>query len=257
MKHRAYLQLATVAAVAATVSLPGQVSAQGGCELKTMGSAMVVAVRDGRTLMLADGRELRLAGIEAGDDARTALQTLAAGHPVLLGRLGPERDRYGRLVAFAFVGDAQESVQQVLLEQGRARVSARVGGKACAGVLLRTERKARAAGRGLWADPNFAPLSAENHAGLQADRGRFALVEGKVLSVHESGATIYVNFGTRWTRDFSVTILKRLRRTFAAAGVEPKKLAGRRIRVRGWIEQRGGPIVAAEAPEQIELLDSE
>jgi hypothetical protein len=80
-------------------------------------------------------------------------------------------------------------------------------------------------------------------------------VEGKVLSVRESGATIYVNFGRRWTEGFTVTILRRLQRTFAAAGVEPKKLEGRTIRVRGWIEQRGGPIIAAEAPEQIELVD--
>jgi hypothetical protein len=146
-------------------------------------------------------------------------------------------------------------VQQALLEQGRARVSARAGGQACADILLTAERAARAAGRGIWADPNFAPLPAENPARLTAKRGQFALVEGKVLSVRESGATIYVNFGRRWTRGFTVTILKRLQRTFADAGIEPKQLQGRRIRVRGWIEQRTGPIIAAEAPEQIELLD--
>ena len=75
--------------------------------------------------------------------------------------------------------------------------------------------------------------------------------------MRESGATIYVNFGRHWTRDFTVTILKRLRRTFAAAGVDLKRLEGRRIRVRGWIEQRGGPLIAAETPGQIELLESE
>ena len=90
---------------------------------------------------------------------------------------------------------------------------------------------------------------------LQAEKGHFALVEGKVLSVRESGATIYVNFGRRWTTDFTVIILKRQQRTFTDAGVEPKKLEGRRIRVRGWIEQRSGPVVMAEAPEQIELID--
>jgi len=57
------------------------------------------------------------------------------------------------------------------------------------------------------------------------------------------------------TRDFTVTILKRQQRTFAAAGVEPKLLEGRRIRVRGWIEQRGDPIIVAKAPEQIEFVD--
>jgi hypothetical protein len=130
-----------------------------------------------------------------------------------------------------------------------------VGDKACADALLSAERAARGARRGLWADPNFAPLSAENLTRLQAERGRFALVEGKVLSVRESGSTIYVNFGRRWTRDFTVIILRRLQRAFTAAGIEPKKLEGRRIRVRGWLEQRGGPIIAAEAPEQIEFVD--
>jgi hypothetical protein len=90
---------------------------------------------------------------------------------------------------------------------------------------------------------------------LEAERGRFVLVEGKVLSVRESGATVYMNFGRRWTRDFSVTVLRRQQKAFAAAGVELKKLEGHRVRVRGWIERRGGPIIAAAAPEQIEVVD--
>jgi hypothetical protein len=150
---------------------------------------------------------------------------------------------------------AGPSLQQVMLEQGRARVSARVGDKACAGGLLNAERAARAARRGLWADPNFAPLSAENLPKLRAELGRFALVEGKVLSVRESGATIYVNFGRVWARDFTVTIPRRMASAFAAAGVAPKSFECRHIRVRGWIEQRGGPVIAAEAPEQIEFAD--
>ena len=232
-----------------------QSAAQEGCQLTTIGTANVATVRDGRTLLLSDRRELRLAGIEVTDDSRAALQALVAGHPLRLERLGPERDRYGRLVAFAFIGDAHESVQRAMLEQGHARVAMRVGDKPCADALLSAERAARTAHRRRWADPNFAPLSAENLARLQAERGRFALVEGKVLSVRESGATIYVNFGWRWIRDFTVTVLLRLQKAFAAAGIEPKTLAGRRIQVRGWIEQRGGPVIAAEAPEQIELLD--
>ncbi len=126
--------------------------------------------------------------------AATRCKTLTTGQALRLESLGAaEHDRYGRVVAFAFTGDAQQSVQQVLLEQGRARVSARVGDKACADALLSAERAAREAHRGLWADPNFAPLSAENLSRLQTERGHFALVEGKVLSVRESGATIYMS----------------------------------------------------------------
>jgi endonuclease YncB( thermonuclease family) len=254
MKHRLRSRL-VVAGVAMTAIFVCNAAAQELCKLAALGTANVTAVRDGRTLLLDDGRELRLAAIEVGNDSRSALQMLVGDRRLRLARLGADHDRYGRLVAFAFAGEAPQSLQAALLEQGQARVSARIGDKACADALLRTERAARAAGRGLWADPNFAPLQAENLTRLQAERGHFALVEGKVLSVRESGATIYVNFGRRWTRDFTITILRRLGRAFAAAGLEPKQLEGRRIRVRGWIEQRGGPIIAAEAPEQIEFVE--
>lgn len=245
----------TLLSVALTALLGSAAAAQTACHLSPIGTAAVASIRDGRTLTLVDGRVLRLAGIEVGESSREALQSLAGGQSLRLEGLGAEHDRYDRIVAFAFIGDAKNSAQQLLLEQGQAVVSARVGDKACADVLLAAERAARGAKRGIWADPNFAPLSAEHSEGLTARRGRFALVEGKVLSVRESGATIYVNFGRRWTRDFTVTIARRLQRTFVAAGLAPNMLAGRRIRVRGWIEQRSGPIIAADAPEQIELLD--
>jgi endonuclease YncB( thermonuclease family) len=255
MKRRSRHNLMIAAAAAACALLMCNAAAQEGCKLSALGTANVAAVRDGRTLMLDDGRELRLSGIEVADNNRAALQALVAGHPLRLERLGAERDRYGRLLAFAYSGEADQSVQKAMLEADYARVSARIGNKPCADALLSAERVARAAGRGIWADPNFAPLSAENLTRLQAERGQFALVEGKVLSVRESGATIYVNFGRRWTRDFTVTIRRRDQRMFTAAGIEPKQLEGRRIRVRGWIEQRGGPIIAAEAAEQIEFVD--
>jgi hypothetical protein len=141
------------------------------------------------------------------------------------------------------------------LDQGLARVSPRIGDKACAEALLTSERAARAAKRGLWADPNFAPLPSDDLARLTAQQGRFSLVESKVLSVRESGGTIYLNFGRRWTRDFSVIFASRLRRSFITAGIEPKSLEGRRILVRGFIEQRNGPIIEVAAPEQIETVN--
>jgi hypothetical protein len=121
--------------------------------------------------------------------------------------------------------------------------------------LLSRENTARRAKLGLWASSYYDSLDADNPADVLAEQGHFALVEGKVVSVRESGATIYVNFGRRWSKDFTVTILKRNARNFTAAGLEPKTLAGRRVRVRGWIEERGGPWIEAARPEQIELTD--
>ena len=66
-----------------------------------------------------------------------------------------------------------------------------------------------------------------------------------------------MNFGRRWSEDFTVTIAKRNGRMFSAAGLEPKKLERARVRVRGFIEERGGPWIEASRPEQIEVLGRE
>ena len=86
---------------------------------------------------------------------------------------------------------------------------------------------------------------------MDADElGRFVLVEGEVVSVRESGGTIYVNFGRPCTRDFAV-----LQAAFRAAGRDPFGFTGRQLRVRGFLERRTGTVIEAMAPEQMELLD--
>jgi endonuclease YncB( thermonuclease family) len=234
----------------------------------------IARIIDGRGFVLDDGREVRLAAIEVpplplaqevspapgGDLARDALVTLVAGAQVTLKQAEPQKtDRYGRLVAYAStVRDGVEhSAQHDLVALGLARVAARVGSRACALELQSREKAARQAKLGLWANSYYDLLNADNPADVLAEQGHFALVEGKVLSVRESGATIYVNFGRRWTEDFTVTILKRNERNFTAAGLEPNTFAGRHIRVRGWIEERGGPLIDATRPEQIEFADRE
>jgi micrococcal nuclease len=42
---------------------------------------------------------------------------------------------------------------------------------------------------------------------------------------------------------------------FAGAGLQPKSLERRRVRVRGWIEERNGPRIEASHPEQIEIAE--
>ncbi len=255
------------------------------CGLEAFGSGLVDRVVDGRTLVLADGREVRLAGIEVpplpdadlalrpdpaatgaapadaespdgGLAAAAALTALVGGRDIVLKHAKPATDRYGRLLADAFVSwdGADVSVAKTLVAQGFARVAARPGEAACTAELRTAERTARMAKLGLWGDPRYFSKLAENAGEIAAERGRFALVEGKVVSVRESGGTIYVNFGRRWSQDFTVTIAKRNERMFAAAGLEPQKLAGRRVMVRGWVEERGGPWIEASGPAQIEII---
>src|SRR5581483_5337416 len=94
------------------------------CDLSPTGTAQIQSVLDGRTLTLADGRQLRLAGIEAAETAKRALEQAVPGRELTLFRLGPDHDRYGRIVALAAPngGGVEQSAQHLLLAQGHARV---------------------------------------------------------------------------------------------------------------------------------------
>ncbi len=247
------------------------------CRFDGVSSGKVKAIADGRSFALDDGREIRLAGIEvplppapgevgeraeAGRRARATLEGLMAGREVELHQTGTA-DRYGRIMAQAYVrpddSGPSRSAANHMLAAGFARVSAQVGEKTgdrpCADEMLAQERAARESKLGLWREPYYAIRGAESFAELSAERGHFTVVEGKVLSVRESGGTIYMNFGRRWSQALTVTVLKRNERMFAAAGVDPRALENRRIRVRGWIEERSGPRIEVGRPEQIEIAE--
>lgn len=224
------------------------------CGAEALGESLVAAIENTRTLRLADGRSIRLAGIEWGvsaDTARAALSELALGRTISLkGTAHP--DRHGRIHAFAFVSGSETSIQYALLDRGLAVTGTRLGDPACRQTLIRREQAARAARLGIWGSGDYRLHRADDPATILSDRGRFAIVQGRVLSVRESGNTVYVNFGRRWSEDFTVTIAKRAEPAFISAGVRPKSLAGRTIRVRGVIEERGGPWIEATAADQFD-----
>jgi endonuclease YncB( thermonuclease family) len=280
----AYAQRALPTPTGCRAELPAGDTADGG---------KVRAISDGRSFMLEDGRDIRLAGIEvplppgsgesgeraeaaraASQAARTALESIIGGQTINLRPSGAADDRYGRMLAHVYVvrGSSAQSVAHEMLGRGFARFSAQIGNSAgknagdrptdrvCAAELLGRERAAREAKLGLWklglwGEPYYGIVGAESGAELVAERGNFTVVEGKVVSVRESAGTIYVNFGRRWSEALTVTILKRNERNFAAAGLEPRRLENRRVRVRGWVEERNGPRIEAARPEQIEIAE--
>jgi endonuclease YncB( thermonuclease family) len=269
----AVAQQRVVAAMPAAAAMPC-----GGAEMARGGAGDAL---DGGNFQISDGRIVHLAGIEVpmasasgkafagpgGAAATAALSRLISGAQVVLRQADTRSDRYGRVVAYAEAvrGGDRRSVEVDLVAAGLGRVADDAGSGACAAALLGAETAARDAKIGLWANPYYDPLRADDPASIVSERGRFALIEGDVVSVHESGATLYLNFGRRWTRDFAVTIRKRNERRFAAAGLDLKALAGRPVRVRGWVEARaasGGegaywraPWIEATYPAQIQLAD--
>ncbi len=227
------------------------------CTDALQGEGRVSAVLDARTFRLDDGREVRLIGIELPEEIAMrgpdTVTSLIGGREITLHGPDDKPDRYGRQPAFVFAKGSEISIQSELLARGEALASGTIADKACSSTLLAAEATARAARRGIWAG-SAALKNAERPDDILAGTGRFAVVEGTISSARLAGATFYVNFGRRWTRDFAVTISRRMVPSFETAGIDLKSLKDKRVRVRGWIEARGGPRIEATRPGQIELI---
>jgi endonuclease YncB( thermonuclease family) len=227
------------------------------CNSAAQGEGRVVGVISVTTFRLDDGREVRLAGIEPspenGTKATELLASLIDGRDVSLYGEDDQPDRYGRQWAFVAVKSPVVSVQTELLRQGAVMASPAGSDRECSRELFAAENTARTTRRGLWAS-SAALKNAERPDDILAGIGRFFVVEGKVLSVRQAGATFYVNFGRRWTRDFAVTISKRIMASFESAGLDLKSLVNKRIRVRGWVEKHGGPRMEIVRASQIEVI---
>lgn len=226
-----------------------------GCMPAGQDTAHVSAVIDGRTLRLVDGREIRLAGLSQprGTSAAHALEELAGDREVMLRGSDDAPDRYGRQSLFVFAGTDEAPLQALLLSRGEALYSGLVTDSGCAAELARAEAAARNSRSGIWSTTS-AIKNAESPGDISALVGQFVVVEGKVVSVRQAGTTFYVNFGRRWTEGFAVTISGRMMTALEAAGLAPKSLDNRRVRVRGWVEQHGGPRIDLFRVGQLEVI---
>ena len=231
------------------------------------GSARVVEVIDGDTVMLDSGAEVRLVGIQApklplgrpnfpawplADRAKAVLEELSLGRRVTLSYGGRRVDRYGRQLAHLHRDDGLW-LQGEMLRRGLARVYSFADNRALVAEMLALERAARARRRGIWDDPFYAERSAEPVHALPLES--FELVVGRVVDVAVVRGRAYLNFGADWRSDFTVSAAPAVRRLFERDGPDLAALEGRTIRVRGWLKWRNGPMIELTHPEQIEVLD--
>ena len=142
-------------------------------------------------------------------------------------------------------------VQGALLRLGLARVYSFADNQTAVADMLVEERAARRAGRGIWALPFYR---IRNLGELAADIDRFQVVEGRVIAVAALGRRVYLNFGLDWRTNFTAVVAAKRRRRLPAAGIELACLAGRAVRLRGWIRSPNGPALTLTHPAQTELL---
>lgn len=230
--------------------------------LKAAGQSRVVQVLNGNTVRLASGDTARLAGVDAprlgrrndipwphAGQAQRALSSLVLQKTVRLFHAGRRVDRYGRLIVHVFIGDLW--VQEALVKTGHVRVRSYADNRLRIPALLALEASARQEKKGLWQHNRYAIRSPET---VTRDLDSWQIVEGTVKDVASLKRVTYLNFGDNWRKDFTIQINARARRLFAKADVNLKDLKGRKVRVRGWVRSRNGPLIVATHPEQLEIL---
>lgn len=217
-------------------------------------------VHDGDTVVLVDGRKVRLIGINTPElgrkqapaeayavAARTALHTLLAQEGFRIGlRHGAERyDRYSRALAHLFTSDGR-NVQAVLLQQGLAApivFPPNIWQHECYRV---TAERAREMGLGIWSLPRYQGLSP---AELRGVGGGFYAVRGRVHSVKRSRRSVWLNMGY----DFALRIAKEDLLQFP--DLTPESLRARTVRATGWVSARGDRSMRLRHATQLEVLE--
>ena len=247
--------LSATAGHAAQIPLPAGLAADG--------AGTVGEIVDGDTLLLRDGREIRLVGLQApklplgrkgfrtwplAHEAKETLSRLALRKKVTLHFGGRRRDRHGRILAH--VADRSGNwIQGALLAAGMARVYSFRDNRAAVRHMLGIEAMARQQRRGIWRHPFYRIRDSAN---VGKYIGGFQLVTGRVRAVARVRDKTYINFGADWRSDFTILVRNRYRRQFDDAGLSLDALEGRHLRVRGWIKSLNGPMIEATHPEQIE-----
>ncbi|HEX3498785.1 MAG TPA: thermonuclease family protein [Stellaceae bacterium] len=229
-------------------------------------SGRVARVVDGDALVLADGRQVRLVGIDApraplgtakdiiwrqAEAAKAMLVELAQDRIVTLRYGGAPGDRYGRVLAQLHRDDGLW-LQGEMLRRGLARVHSYADNRALVGEMLAVEDEARGARRGLWRDPAYAVRRAEE---MERFVETFQLVEGTIVDVAKVKGQIFLNFAPDWHSAFTARLPRSALPLFREAGLDPLALKGATVRLRGWVRFEARPLIDITHPEQIELLD--
>lgn len=219
--------------------------------------ARVARVLDGDSLRLADGREVRLIGIntpefgkEGAPDqplaaaARERARALVEDRTVRLSFDRERFDRYGRTLAYVMLPDGRD-LQRILLEEGLAWFVAVPPNVARLEEYRAAEAVARRQRRGIWGLSVYEPVLAER---LASDHpGGFVHLIGTVRAVRYRREFVLLDLGNR----VQLTLPRAADSGFPA----PATLKGRRVLVRGWLARHpSGLRLRLTHPAMLELL---
>lgn len=202
-------------------------------------SVQVAGVHDGDSVRLADGRRVRLIGINAPElaregrpaeplakAAREELKKQLVESEVLLVQDQERHDHYGRTLGHLFTLEGK-SLEAALLRQGLGFHIAIPPNMTLASCLSEAEGEARAASLGVWAENQWPALEA---SGLTLQDTGFQRIRGTITDVSRGGGSV-------WLELDGPLVLKVPDSVWSSS---PVLAPGQRIEVRGWVTSRAG-----------------
>lgn len=238
--------------------------------MKHTSSNRVEKVIDAQTILMKDGKIIRLLGIDYPMTAGTDISPAMIAARDRLEKLLPDStevelwqsfnsktgrvNRMGHILAHLVNKKTGQWINGTLIAEGLAWVVTDASNPELADQMYAYEQDSRARKLGLWSDKlPYGVLSADK-AG-EGD-GTFRIVRGKVTRAATSKNNLYLNFGNDTKKDFTVMVSAELRKALSKQGIDPMALSGKDVRVRGWIREWNGPFMELETPERLEILST-
>jgi hypothetical protein len=210
-------------------------------------------------VILSDNRVLTLAALSLTPQNVKALERdYPRGTLVVVSLWQSQPDRWGRLI-----GDMVRlgkdvplpSAHENLLTQGEALVHPRhIVPYLCITEFKHHEKYGRDQRLGLWADDKIL-LNASQPDDVLKHKGSYRVIEGVIASIGERRYVTYLNFGEHWTHDTTVSIPEKIWQSLQEQGLTKTTLRAKRVRFRGVIEERAGPLITLTHPEDFDVLD--
>jgi len=225
----------------------------------------VVEVFDGDTFLLSNGEKVRLLGIntpelgEPGSDiARDYLENLILNKRVRLVAEEVDRDQYGRLLRYVYLG--RRFINEEMVERGYAESyfldeNDRLKPRFDSLQLIACRNR-----RGLWAFNVFQPPETPKKVAKviswqEAEKYYYqtVTVEGEIVRTHRTKKVCFLNFHPDYRRYLSCVIFASDLPKFPD---RPERYyLKKRVRVTGLIKPyKGAPEIILKNPQQIEIV---
>jgi endonuclease YncB( thermonuclease family) len=199
----------------------------------------VKTVYDGDTVLLEDGRKIRLLGINTpevqhknkladagGADAKSWLINKLQQAKVRLEIDFERTDKYGRTLAHLFT-EKKEHINLTLVKSGLATASIYPPNLLYINELVAAENKAEQDKRGIWQRPEYAAIPVNNLT--EAGHPGWSRLVGKVVTIRNTRKSIYLVFSSRFEA--------RIERKWLSLFPDINGYLGKTVEVRGWLSK--------------------